>query len=103
MNRLDDALQQLEREVANSELVKEYFCLRTLIKESEEVKLLKSRVNEAQAALSLSMGNKEQHAIKKDDYEKMLAIYENHPLIANYASIQLELYDFLKNIADLLE
>ncbi|MDD3938585.1 MAG: YlbF family regulator [Bacilli bacterium] len=103
MSKLDDALQNLEQEIMESELVKEYFHLRHLVEENQELKQLKSEVNAAQSALSLSMGNKKLHAIKKDEYEKILAIYDNHPLVANFAIIQLELQDFLKNIADLLE
>ncbi|HOF53229.1 MAG TPA: YlbF family regulator [Bacilli bacterium] len=103
MNNIENALDNLEREIMNSELIKEYFRLRALIGENEELKALKIKVNAAQVALSLSMADEQEHALKKAEYENLLAVYDNHPLVANFTSIQSEVHNFLKNIADLLD
>lgn len=103
MNNIENALDNLEREIMNSELVKEYFRLRALIGENEELKALKIKVNAAQVALSLSMADEQEHALKKAEYENLLAVYDNHPLVTNFTSIQSEVHNFLKNIADLLD
>ena len=103
MNKLSDALNSLQQEIMNDEIVKEYFRVRDLIIHDEQIKQLKNKVNNAQVALSLSMGDEEEHAKKKSEYERVLSKYEAHPMVANFTNLQIELYDFLKNIADLLE
>jgi cell fate (sporulation/competence/biofilm development) regulator YmcA (YheA/YmcA/DUF963 family) len=49
------------------------------------------------------MADEQEHAIKKAEYENLLTVYDNHPLVANFTSIQSEVHNFLKNIADLLD
>ncbi|MFA5421706.1 MAG: YlbF family regulator [Bacilli bacterium] len=103
MSKLDEALENLKQEIGNDSLIQEYFRLRNLITSSEEIRSLKKQIDEAQVSLSLSMGNEEAHAAKKAEYEQLVALYDVHPLISNFSNIQIEVHEFLKNIADLLE
>lgn len=103
MTNVEKSLLSLKEEINNSDLVKEYFRLRDLVEKNNEITLLKKKINDAQVKLSLSMADEEKHSENRKEYERLVAEYDSHPLIANFSSLQIELRVFLQNIADLLE
>jgi cell fate (sporulation/competence/biofilm development) regulator YmcA (YheA/YmcA/DUF963 family) len=103
MNEVETALADLQEELQNSELVKEYFRLRKIIEENEEIRLLKQKINKAQVKLSLTMSDQSAHAKNKQEYEELVHDYESHPLINNFSLLQSEVRELLQNIADLLK
>lgn len=90
MDKILELSTQLKEEIDNLPLFQEYLRVKQLISESEEIEGLKKEI-----ALAKIHHDDERH-------KELLDQYNSHPLIVNYESLKAEVYDYLKQISEIV-
>ena len=91
MNKLKKACLSLKEELYNDPLVKQYFYLKNLLENDEDIARLRKEISKAKK--------------NKNDvlYNKLMDEYNSNPLVKNYYNVENELYSLLKQIKDSLD
>jgi len=103
MLSFEEALQQLQEALADDERVKTFLAYQKALEADPEVQTLNARLVEAQKTLTRAFPSPNEHQKAKIAYEEAKAVYENHPLVANFLHIQEEIKDLLTQIKTQLE
>ena len=90
MDRITELANELKKELDNLPLFQEYKRMKDLVDSSSEIQGLKKQIALAKAH-------------HEDDKHKMLLEeYNIHPLIVNLNALENEVYDYLKQISDIV-
>lgn len=91
MNKIKKACLSLKEELYNDPLVKQYFYLKNLLENDEDIARLRKEISKAKK--------------NKNDvlYNKLMDEYNSNPLVKNYYNVENELYSLLKQIKDSLD
>ena len=90
MDKIIELAKELKTELDNLPLFQEYKRIKELMDSSSELEELKRKI-----ALAKVRGN-------NDEHQRLLDEYNNHPLIVNYNSLKNEVYDYLKQISEIV-
>ena len=90
MDKIIELAQDLKTEIDNLPLFVEYKRVKNLVDSSEEIEELKKTI--AQAKL---------HG-ENDKHKALLDEYNSHPLIVNLNALETEVYEYLKQINEIV-
>lgn len=90
MDKIIELAKELKTELNNLPLFQEYQRVKQLIDNSEEIEGLKKEI-----ALAKLHHEDERH-------KQLLDEYNSHPLIVNYESLKIEVYNYLKQISEIV-
>ena len=90
MDRITELANELKKELNNLPLFQEYERVKDLVDSSSEIQGLKKQI-----ALA-----KTHH--ENDKHKALLEEYNTHPLIVNLNALENEVYDYLKQISDIV-
>ena len=90
MDEILKLAKELKDEIDKLPLFQEYNRVKKLLEDDPEIKQLKKEI-----ALAKSRGDDNTH-------QELLARYNNHPLVVNYTSLQIEVYEYLKQVSDIV-
>ena len=90
MNKTDEALEKLAKELYALPEVQEYLELKESIESDKELKEMRLEI-----ARLTNEGKKEEH-------DNLLNVYNSHPLVVNCQVAREELYNLLNQIKDIL-
>ena len=90
MNKTDEALEKLAKELYALPEVQEYLELKESMENDKELKEMRLEI-----ARLTNEGKKEEH-------DNLLKVYNSHPLVVNYQVAREELYNLLNQIKDIL-
>ena len=82
--------KELKSEIDKLPLFQEYYRVKDLVKNDESIKSLKAEITKAK----LNKNNKK--------HKLLLDKYNSHPLVVNYVSLQKEVYEYLKQVSDIV-
>ena len=90
MDRITELANELKKELDNLPLFQEYKRVKALVNSSSEIQGLKKQIALAKA----------HH--ENDRHKALLEEYNSHPLIVNLNALENEVYDYLKQISDIV-
>ena len=82
--------KELKQEIDKLPLFQEYLRIKDLLEKDESVNSLKKEI-----ALAKQNGNNELH-------KELLNKYNSHPIVTNYSILQNEVYEYLKQVTDII-
>lgn len=83
MDKLLESVKELNNLLKEEPLVKEYFEVKKIYDESEDIAILKKQI---------ALAKKED---KKEEYNILLHKYHTHPIVNNYLSLKDEVMELL--------
>ena len=89
-NDLEQSLLALKSELDNSPIIQEYLSLKSVIESNDELKKMREDI------ARLTNDN------KLEERDALLAIYNSHPVVANYEQARQEVIGLLNQIKDIL-
>ena len=90
MNNSIEIAKELKKELDQLPLFIEYKRVKSLVESNLEIKELKASIAKAKAAHNEIL------------HSELLAKYNNHPLIVNLNSLEIELASYLKQISEIV-
>ena len=90
MDKVLEIAKELKIELDKLPLFREYKRMKELMDSSSEIEELKRKI-----ALAKVRGNEQEH-------KTLLEEYNNYPLIVNYEALKNEVYDYLKQISEIV-
>lgn len=90
MDKSIELAYELKQELENLPLFIEYKRIKNLVENSIELEELKKNIALAKV-----------HHID-EEHKRLLSEYNNHPLIVNYEALKSEVYDYLKQISEIV-
>lgn len=103
MNNLDELIKTAHKNLYETDIVKEYFRLRDLLKNNEELASIEKEMKEHERLMTLNIMNDEEYKKEKEEYEKCRSFIDNHPLVNDFHEVETEVYNLLKEIKEILE
>jgi len=103
MNNLENLVSEIKNEIQNEECVKEYYRLKTLIKENEYLTKLDSDIKHLQKQMCENRKNNELFSSLKKEYDEKVKEFETNPIIIDYKISEEEVKNYLYQIKDILE
>ena len=89
-NELEQSLSALKGELDNSPIIQEYLLLKSVIESDKELKKMRDEI------ARLTNDN------KLEERDALLAVYNAHPIVANYEQARQEVINLLNQIKDIL-
>ena len=89
-NELEQSLNVLKGELDNSPIIQEYLLLKSVIESDKELKKMRDEI------ARLTNDN------KLEERDALLAVYNAHPIVANYEQARQEVINLLNQIKDIL-
>ena len=89
MDKIIELAKELKMELDNLPLFQEFLRVKNLVDTSTELKELKREI----ALAKLHNDNR---------HQPLLYEYHNHPLVVNYEELKNEVYDYLRQISDIV-
>ena len=89
-NELEQSLEALKAELDNSPIIQEYLSLKEVLENDKELKRMRDEI------ARLTSEN------KLEERDALLAIYNSHPVVANYEQARQEVINLLNQIKDIL-
>ena len=102
MNDIDKLLKEVEDKINEEECIKEYFRLKKIIEEDNELNALDKDIRFHQKEMCKHEDDDEIYFKEKKLYEDGLAKLEANPIYANFVEIKKEVNALLKEIAGVL-
>lgn len=90
MDKITELATELKKELDNLPLFQEYKRVKNLVDTSGDIEELKRQI-----ALAKSHNENEKH-------NALLEEYNSHPLIVNLNALEIEVYDYLKQISEIV-
>ena len=90
MDKIIELAQELKSELDNLPLFQEYQRIKELLETSSEIEELKKNIALAKLHEDTKL------------HQSLLDQYHNHPLMVNYEELKNEVYDYLKQISDIV-
>ena len=90
MDKITELATKLKKELDDLPLFQEYKRVKNLVDTSSEIEELKRQI-----ALAKSHNENEKHNV-------LLEEYNSHPLIVNLNALEIEVYDYLKQISEIV-
>ena len=90
MDKVLELAKELKTELDKEPLFQEFKRIKELVDSSEEIEELKHQITLAK------LHNED------EKHKQLLDEYNNHPLIVNYESLKNEVYDYLKQISEIV-
>ena len=90
MDKITELATELKKELDNLPLFQEYKRVKNLVDTSSEINELKRQI-----ALAKTHNENEKHKVLLDEYN-------SHPLIVNLNALENEVYDYLKQISEIV-
>ncbi len=91
MDKLIEEVKLLREEIDNLPEVREYYRLKELYENDEELKRMRTEI-----ARLKSLG-------KEEERNNLLDIYNSHPLVVNYEAAKEEVENLLTQIKDIIQ
>ena len=102
MNKLDELLISLKKELYNEECVKEYFYYKNLVEKDESIKELDEQVRFHQKEMCKNKDNDEVYFKEKAIYEELKNKLDQNPILVNYQIAKDEVFSLLVDIKHIL-
>ena len=102
MNKLDELLSSLKKELYNEECVKEYFYYKNLVEKDESIKELDEQVRFHQKEMCKNKDNDEVYFKEKAIYEELKNKLDQNPILVNYQIAKDEVFSLLVDIKHIL-
>ena len=102
MNKLDELLSSLKKELYNEECVKEYFYYKNLVEKDESIKELDEQVRFHQKEMCKNKDNDEVYFKEKAIYEELKNKLDQNPILVNYQIANDEVFSLLVDIKHIL-
>lgn len=102
MNDLDKLLKEVKENIYQEECVKEYFRLKKIIENDEELMLNEKEVRHHQKLMCQYKEDDEKYFKEKALYENYLNKLENNPIYQNFLEVKKEVNSLLLEIKDYL-
>ena len=102
MSSFDVALDSLKHELMDQKCVKEYFYLKNIIDNNDELRELDNVLRLHQKEMCKNKNNHEVYQKEKLAYESIKKIIENNPVLINYQIAKDEVYSLLVDIKNVL-
>ena len=90
MDKITELANELKKELDDLPLFQEYKRVKALVDSSSEIEVLKKQI-----ALAKVRNENEKH-------KALLEQYNSHPLIVNLNALENEVYDYLKQISEIV-
>lgn len=103
MNDVDVALKKAKEELYSLSIIKEYFSLKEMINNNEEIASFIDSMHHFEREMTLNINNDEAYLKAKTEYEKCRAFLDNHPLFIDYKNVNDEVYSLLMEVKEILE
>lgn len=103
MTNFDQALQDLIQEIERLPLIQDYRKLKDEVEANELLSDKKREIQKWQRQMTLHLNDPQKHRQAKENYERLLAEYQAHPLVQNYQQTQEEVQDLLFQIKEILD
>ena len=91
MDKLLEASKELRQDIDNLPEVQEYYRLKTIYENDEELKKMRTEI-----ARLKSLG-------KEEERNNLLNIYNSHPLVVNYEASKEEVENLLRQIKNIIQ
>ncbi len=101
MNKINSKIHELKNYIFELDEVKNYFTCKEAVENNELLKLLNSRLMQAQKEMSINV-NESNYDKLRNDYLKILQDMNNDPLVVNLRQSEEEVNILLNEIKDLL-
>ena len=102
MNKIDELLSSLKKELYNEECVKEYFYYKKLVENDPGIKVLDEQVRFHQKEMCKNKDNDEIYFKEKEIYEELKKQFDSNPVLINYQIVKDEVFSLLVDIKKLL-
>ena len=102
MNKIDELLSSLKKELYNEECVKEYFYYKKLVENDPDIKVLDEQVRSHQKEMCKNKDNDEIYFKEKEIYEELKKQFDGNPVLINYQIVKDEVFSLLVDIKKLL-
>lgn len=103
MNKVNDALSDVKKELYSDPLVKEYFRLLNLIENDKYLTELDKEMRDHQKKMCENMNNDDVYLKEKETYEASLNEFKSNPLYLNFKTVEEEVINLLKEVKDTLQ
>lgn len=103
MKSVEEALQDVKEELLKDPLVEEYFRLKSIIENDENLTKLDKEVRDHQKKMCESMSNEEIYLKEKALYEKKNEELLSNPIYQNYQNVKEEVISLLNQIKETLQ
>ena len=90
MDKILELTNELKQLIENTELVNEFRRVENLYKTNEELLQISSDIKKAESDNNIAL---KQELVKK---------FNSHPLVNNYMSLKQDVFDYLKEITDII-
>ena len=101
-DRIIELAQQINQELLNLALIKEYQSLENKVLNDETLKNIDYELRKAQKEM-VENSTKEDFHIYQNKYVKLLDIAKENPLLQNYISLKEELQELLNQVSSLIK
>ena len=102
MNNLEELLEEVNEEILEQKCVQEFFHLKKIIDNDEEIKRLDKEVRFHQRKMCEYQNNDDLYFKEKALYEESLNKLESNPIYSNFNEIKKEVNALLLDIRDFL-
>lgn len=103
MSNLEKLLKEAKEELYNEECVKEYFRLKAILDNDEEIKNLDKEMKNHQKIMCENKDNDEIYLKEKFLYENCKKSLDENPLYQNFLSAQEEVNSLLLDVKGILD
>ncbi len=90
MNESIEIAKELKGELEKIPLIQEYRKVKTLLENDSELKELKAQITKAKLNNDVEL------------HKSLLDKYNSHPMVNNYQVLQEEVYEYLKQVSDIV-
>ena len=102
MDKIEESLQKVKKELFNNPSVKEYFRLKDIVKNDKTINELNKEIKLHQKLMCQNKNNDEIYFKEKELYESNLKLLESNPIYVNFNEIKEEVNVLLVEVRDTL-
>lgn len=102
MNKFENTLESLQKELFKEQCVKEYFYYKNIIEDDNKLKKLDEELRFHQKEMCKNKNNDEIYKKEKEAYEKAKKLFDENPILINYQIAKEEVFSLLVDIKSLL-
>lgn len=103
MSNIEVLLQDVKQELYSEPSIKEYFRLKEIIKNNDDLALLEREVLSLQKKMCENMNNDEIYKSTKEKYEEKLALLNSNPIYQNFLTVKEEVTSLLLEVSEVLK
>ena len=103
MTDIEKVTLDIKEELYSEECVKEYFRLKSIIENDEEINKLQEEVRVHQKAMCENMNNDEIYFKEKALYEEAHSKLDSNPIVINFNNVKEEVTNLLRMIKEAIQ